>query len=89
MKNFGIFVAGVATGWVMRSSFDSFRDVAVRGLSAYWDLSEQARRFVAVEREYFEDLVAEARTRFETARARRAAASASAPAPKPSTTAQA
>jgi hypothetical protein len=88
MKNFGIFFAGVATGWVLRSSFDSFRDVAVRGFTAWYDLNEQARRFVAVEREYFADLIAEARTQFETARARRAAASA-APASKSSATARA
>ncbi len=73
MKNVGIFLAGFATGWVVRSSFDSFRDVAVRGLSSWWDMNERAKRFVAVEREYFEDLVAEARTRFDSARARRAA----------------
>jgi len=34
-------------------------------------VNERARRFVATEREYFEDLVAEARSRFEARRVRR------------------
>jgi len=71
MRDLGVFVAGVATGWVLRGSFDSFRDVAVRGLSAWYEVNERARRFVATEREYFEDLVAEARSRFEARRVRR------------------
>ncbi len=71
MRDTAIFIAGVATGWVLRSSFDSFRDVTVRGLSAWFDMNERVRRFVAVEREYFEDIVAEARSRFEATRARR------------------
>jgi hypothetical protein len=36
-------------------------------------MNERAKRFVAVEREYFEDLVAEARSKFESRRNRRAA----------------
>jgi hypothetical protein len=71
MRSVGIFLAGVATGWVLRSSFDSFRDLAVNGLTTWYDVGERARRFVAVEREYFEDLVAEARSKFETRRSRR------------------
>jgi hypothetical protein len=71
MRDVVVFVAGVATGWVLRSSFDSFRDVTVRGLSTWFDVNERVRRFVAVEREYFEDIVAEARSRFEATRARR------------------
>jgi hypothetical protein len=80
------------TGWVLRSSFDSFREVAVRGLSTWYDMNERARRLVAVEREYFEDLVAEARSRFDAKRTRRAAstsADVSAPAAPSSATAQA
>jgi hypothetical protein len=71
MKNLSIFAAGVVTGWVLRSGFDSFRDVAVRGLSTWYDVNDRARRFVAVEREYVEDLMAEARARFAATRARR------------------
>lgn len=71
MRSLGIFLAGVATGWILRSSFDSFRDLAVNGLTSWYDLSERARRFVAVEREYFEDLVAEARSNFEARRKHR------------------
>ncbi len=77
MKNTAIFFAGVASGWILRSSFDSFRDVAVRGVSAWFDASERARRFVAVEREYFEDLMAEARARYGARLAERSSAQAS------------
>ena len=80
MRDVAVFMAGVATGWVLRSSFDSFRDVTVRGLSTWFDVNERVRRFVAVEREYFEDIVAEARARFEATRARRTGR-AGAPAP--------
>jgi hypothetical protein len=90
MRSVGIFLAGVATGWVVRSSFDSFRDLAVNGLTAWYDMNERARRFVAVEREYFEDLVAEARSKFESKRARRTAKRAQAMRQtKPAATAQA
>jgi len=71
MRSIAVFTAGVVTGWVLRSSFDSFRDVAVRGLSGWYGVNDGVRRFVAVEREYFEDLFAEARSRFESRRARR------------------
>jgi hypothetical protein len=81
MRDAAIFFAGVATGWVLRSSFDSFRDVTVRGLSAWYDVNERVRRFVAVEREYFEDIFAEARSRFEATRARRTGRAAAATPP--------
>jgi len=86
MRDAVVFFAGVATGWVLRSSFDSFRDVTVRGLSTWFTVNERVRRFVAVEREYFEDIVAEARSRFEATRARRAGR---APTDGPTTTARA
>jgi hypothetical protein len=81
MRDAAIFMAGVATGWVLRSSFDSFRDVTVRGMSVWFDANERLRRFVAVEREYFEDIVAEARSRFEASRARRTGRAGSATTP--------
>ncbi len=86
MRDVVVFFAGVATGWVLRSSFDSFRDVTVRGLSAWYEANERVRRFVATEREYFEDIVAEARSRFEATRARRGGR---APTTSPTTTARA
>jgi hypothetical protein len=68
MKNFAIFAAGVMTGWVIRSSFDSYRDLAVRGIAQWYELGDRAKRFVAVEKEYFEDMFAEARALYESRR---------------------
>jgi hypothetical protein len=70
MKTIGVFLAGVATGWVLRSTFGSFRGLAVSAVAGGHDMAARARRFVAVEREFFEDLMAEGRARFEEGRAR-------------------
>jgi hypothetical protein len=66
----GILVAGFAGGWVIRSSVDSTRGLAVAGVSAFYGAMERGRRLLAVEREQIEDLVAEGRSRYEIARLR-------------------
>lgn len=71
LKNALIFGAGVATGWILRSSVDGFRDLTVGGIASAHDVMERMRRFAATEREYFEDLLAEGRARYEVRRARR------------------
>lgn len=63
------YLAGVATGWAMRSAFGSLRGLTVSAVQAGFEAAERARRFVAVEREFVEDLVAEARARYEAAKA--------------------
>ena len=65
------YLAGVATGWVMRSAFGSLRGLTVSAVQAGFEAAERTRRFVAVEKEFIEDLVAEARARYEQARAQR------------------
>jgi hypothetical protein len=72
----GILVAGFAGGWVIRSSVDSSRGIAVAGVSALFGAVERGRRLLAIEREHLEDLVAEGRTKYETARLRAARADA-------------
>jgi hypothetical protein len=72
MKTIGVFLVGVAAGWVLRSTFGSLRGMAVNAVAAGHEFADRARRFVAVEREYFEDLWAEGRSRFDDARARAA-----------------
>lgn len=72
MMVLGILVAGFAGGWVIRSSVDSPRGIAVAGVSALYGALERGRRLIAIEREHLEDLVAEGRTRYETARLRAA-----------------
>ncbi len=74
------YLAGVATGWVMRSAFGSLRGLSVSAMQTGFEVAERARRFVAVEKEFVEDLVAEARQRYESART--AKERAQRPAPK-------
>jgi hypothetical protein len=62
------FVLGFAGGWLVRSSFDSSRTAAVRGVSAMMSAVDRVKRAVAMEREHLEDLVAEARAHYEMKR---------------------
>jgi hypothetical protein len=68
MKRVGLFLAGFASGWVVRSAVDSSRGLAVAGISALYGTAERLRRLVAIEREHLEDLVAEGRAKYESAR---------------------
>jgi hypothetical protein len=69
------FAAGFVTGWIARSSVDSTRGVAVRAVSGVLSAIDAAQRIVALEREYFEDLVAEGRARYEARKQRKSAKS--------------
>jgi hypothetical protein len=51
---------------------DSSRGAVVSALSAFHGARERARRVIAMEREHWADLMAEARARYEVARARSA-----------------
>ena len=62
------YLAGVATGWAMRSAFGSLRGLTVSAVQAGFEMADRTRRFVAVEREFVEDLVAEARARYEASK---------------------
>jgi len=64
------FVAGVATGWLLRSGVGSMRGLAVQVVAGGLTVAEGGRRLVATEREYFEDLLAEGRARFQAGRKR-------------------
>lgn len=63
MKSTVAFSAGFAAGWIARSAVHSSRDAAVTLLAFCIDAIERIRRIVAIERERFEDLIAEARVR--------------------------
>jgi hypothetical protein len=65
MKNLGIFLAGFASGWIVRSTVDSSRTLAVSGVSAVFGTLERMRRVVAIEKEHLEDLVAEGKAKHE------------------------
>jgi hypothetical protein len=72
METLGLFAVGFAAGWAVRSGVDSSRKLAVAAIAAAYEVSDRARRWVAVEREHLEDLLAEGRAMYE-ARARRPA----------------
>ncbi len=75
MRRVGYFLAGFASGWVVRSTIDSTNDVPVRLMSAIFGATERVRRTIAMERERLEDIVAEGRARYETKRDRKEAES--------------
>jgi hypothetical protein len=77
MFGMGLFLAGFASGWVVRSAVDSSHDLAVGVVAAAYGAYDRTKRLVAVEREHLEDLVAEGKARYEAKRARAARTAAS------------
>jgi hypothetical protein len=75
VRRVGYFLAGFASGWVVRSTVDSSGEVPVRLMAAIFGGAERIRRTIAMERERLEDLVAEGRARYETKRDRKTAES--------------
>jgi uncharacterized protein YbjQ (UPF0145 family) len=55
------FVAGFVAGWLARSTVDPARSATVQFVAFGVDVVARVKRMLAVERERFEDLVAEAR----------------------------
>lgn len=78
MFGMGLFLAGFASGWVVRSAVDSSHDLAVGVVAAAYGAYDRTKRLVAVEREHLEDLVAEGKARYEAKRARAARTAAAA-----------
>jgi hypothetical protein len=74
MEIVGIFLAGFASGWAVRTTVDSSRNLAVKVISAMYGAVDRAGRAVGMEREHLEDLFAEARAKYEADRARAARA---------------
>jgi hypothetical protein len=62
------FLAGVVTGWVLRSVTGSSREAAVRVVVAAHRGHERAKRAVAENAEWLDDLIAEGRARYRAAR---------------------
>jgi len=62
------FVAGFATGWVGRSITGSTREALVQTLVAAHKVRDGARRIVAEQVEWAEDLLAEGRARYNLVR---------------------
>lgn len=74
MFGLGLFVAGFASGWAVRSVVESSHDAAVGVVAAAYGVYDRTKRLVAVEREHLEDLLAEGKARYESKRARSAQA---------------
>jgi hypothetical protein len=72
MERVGIFVAGFASGWAVRTTVDSSRSLAVSLISSFYGAVDRVGRAVGMEREHLEDLLAEARAKYEMDRARAA-----------------
>jgi hypothetical protein len=77
MERVGYFLAGFASGWAVRTTVDTSRTLAVNVISRFYGAVDRAGRAVGMEREHLEDLLAEARAKYEADRARAARAPAS------------
>lgn len=72
MRMFVSYVAGVVTGWALRSAVGSTRGLIVSAVSVALEARDRTMRILAQEREFLEDLVAEGRARYTAARAQTA-----------------
>jgi hypothetical protein len=66
------FAAGFAAGWLSRSTLDPSKSAMVQVVAFGLDTVARIKRRLAIEREQFEDLVAEARDVVARRRAERA-----------------
>lgn len=76
MKVVASCVVGFAIGWGARAVLDSGRDAIVSLTAMAYGLAETARRHAGFEKEYFQDMLAEGKARWEAGRRRRAARAA-------------
>jgi hypothetical protein len=86
MELVGLFLAGFASGWAVRTTVDSSRTLAVKVISTFYGAVDRTSRAIGMEREHLEDLLAEARAKYEADRARaaRVTSTTTAAAPRPS-----
>ena len=66
LGHFVSFTAGVVTGWTARSVLGSTREMSVRVMTLAIAARERMHRTAAEQVEWWEDLVAEARSRYAT-----------------------
>lgn len=67
-KTTSAFVAGVATGWALRSVMGSSREAIVRVVVVAHRGRDRVKRVVAENAEWLDDLLAEGRARYDAAR---------------------
>ena len=68
LSTIAAFAAGFATGWVGRSVTGSTREALIQALVTAHKVREGARRVVAEQVEWAEDLMAEGRARYDQLR---------------------
>jgi hypothetical protein len=66
----GAFLAGFGAGWAVRSTVDTGRKLAVTVIAVAHEVADRTQRWVAIEREYFDDLFAEGRAQYAQRKAR-------------------
>lgn len=76
MKVVASCLVGFAVGWGARAVLDSGRDAIVSLTAMAYGVAEAARRHAGFEKEYFQDMLAEGKARWEAGRRRRAARAA-------------
>lgn len=69
IRTFGAFSAGVVVGWVGRGVLGSERELLVRVIGLAQVVKHRVSRLAAEQVEWWEDLVAEAKTRVDLGRA--------------------
>lgn len=65
---FGAFAAGIVVGWLGRSAAGSSRDAMVQAIVQGHRVRDGVKRVVAEQVEWFEDMFAEGRARFDARR---------------------
>jgi hypothetical protein len=66
-KTTAAFLAGMVTGWAMRSALGSSRETVVRAIVLLHQGRDHVKRVVAERVEWLDDLLAEGRARYEGA----------------------
>jgi hypothetical protein len=79
VKDLLLFAAGFGAGWVTRGTFQSSKSAAVEGVALCLDVLARIKRLLAIEREQFEDILAEAHDAVTRRRAARAEKDSEAP----------
>jgi hypothetical protein len=65
LRTIGAFASGVVVGWVARGVLGSERELLLRTLVLAHQVRERVTRFTAEQLEWWQDLVAEARSRVD------------------------
>lgn len=65
MRGTFAFIAGFLCGWASRSSVDSPQALGVKALGLGYDAKARFGRFLAIERERLEDMLAEVKARYD------------------------